>query len=111
MRFGTYVFRISPELKADHQIIENTLREVELAEEIGLDAVWLTEHHFDGAVAYADPVVFAAAVAAKTKKVRIGFAGGGDGAASSRATGGPDRTAGQPQPWTTYHGYGTGVRL
>ena len=74
MRFGTYVFRISPELKADHQIIENTLREVELAEEIGLDAVWLTEHHFDGAVAYADPVVFAAAVAAKTKKVRIGFA-------------------------------------
>ena len=39
-----------------------------------MDAVWLTEHHFDGAVAYADPVVFAAAVAARTNRIRIGFA-------------------------------------
>ena len=39
-----------------------------------MDAVWLTEHHFDGAVAYADPVVFAAAVAMRTHRVRIGFA-------------------------------------
>jgi alkanesulfonate monooxygenase SsuD/methylene tetrahydromethanopterin reductase-like flavin-dependent oxidoreductase (luciferase family) len=54
--------------------IDDTLREVELAEEIGMDAVWLTEHHFDGAVAYADPVVFGAAVAARTKRVKIGFA-------------------------------------
>jgi alkanesulfonate monooxygenase SsuD/methylene tetrahydromethanopterin reductase-like flavin-dependent oxidoreductase (luciferase family) len=34
----------------------------------------LTEHHFDGAVAYADPLVFGAAVAMKTQRVRIGFA-------------------------------------
>ena len=74
MRFGTFVFPFSLDIKDDRQVIDNTLREVELAEEIGLDAVWLTEHHFDGAVAYADPVVFAAAVAMKTRKVRIGFA-------------------------------------
>lgn len=49
MRFGTFVFSISHDPKEDHQVIENTLREVELAEGIGLDAVWLTEHHFDGA--------------------------------------------------------------
>jgi alkanesulfonate monooxygenase SsuD/methylene tetrahydromethanopterin reductase-like flavin-dependent oxidoreductase (luciferase family) len=55
-------------------VIEQTLREIELAEAIGMDAVWLTEHHFDGAVAYADPVVFAAAVAMRTYRVRIGFA-------------------------------------
>ncbi|MEE8466737.1 MAG: LLM class flavin-dependent oxidoreductase, partial [Dehalococcoidia bacterium] len=47
---------------------------IEIAEEVGFDAVWLTEHHFDGAVAYADPVVFGAAVAARTKRVLIGFA-------------------------------------
>lgn len=74
MRFGSFVFSISRDAKGDHQVIENTLREVELAEAIGLDAVWLTEHHFDGAVAYADPVVFGAAVAMKTKRVQIGFA-------------------------------------
>jgi alkanesulfonate monooxygenase SsuD/methylene tetrahydromethanopterin reductase-like flavin-dependent oxidoreductase (luciferase family) len=74
MRFGTFVFSVSSDPQRDHQVIENTLREVELAEAIGLDAVWLTEHHFDGAVAYADPVVFGAAVAMRTQKVRIGFA-------------------------------------
>ncbi len=74
MRFGTFVFPVSADPEGDHQVIENTLREVDLAEEIGLDAVWLTEHHFDGAVAYADPLVFGAAVATRTSRVRIGFA-------------------------------------
>ena len=74
MRFGSFVFSISKDPQEDHQVIENTLREVELAEEVGLDAVWLTEHHFDGAVAYADPLVFGAAVASRTKRVLIGFA-------------------------------------
>jgi alkanesulfonate monooxygenase SsuD/methylene tetrahydromethanopterin reductase-like flavin-dependent oxidoreductase (luciferase family) len=74
MRFGTFVFSVSSDPQRDHQVIEDTLREVELAEAIGLDAVWLTEHHFDGAVAYADPVVFGAAVAMRTQRVRIGFA-------------------------------------
>ena len=74
MRFGSFVFSISADSEYDHQVIENTLREVELAEEIGMDTVWLTEHHFDGAVAYADPLVFGAAVATRTQRVRIGFA-------------------------------------
>jgi alkanesulfonate monooxygenase SsuD/methylene tetrahydromethanopterin reductase-like flavin-dependent oxidoreductase (luciferase family) len=74
MRFGTFVFAISSDPQGDHQVIDNTLREVELAEAMGLDAVWLTEHHFDGAVAYADPVVFGAAVAMRTRRLRIGFA-------------------------------------
>ena len=74
MRFGSFVFSISATHEYDHEVIDNTLKEVELAEEIGLDAVWLTEHHFDGAVAYADPLVFGAAVAMRTRRVRIGFA-------------------------------------
>ena len=57
MRFGSFVFSISGDRENDHLVIDSTLREVELAEEIGMDAVWLTEHHFDGAVAYADPLV------------------------------------------------------
>ena len=71
MRFGSFVFSISADPNADHDVIAQTLREIEIAEEVGFDAVWLTEHHFDGAVAYADPLV---SVAARTKRVLIGFA-------------------------------------
>ena len=74
MRFGSFVFSISADPEKDEQVLQETLKEIDLAEEIGMDAVWLTEHHFDGAVAYADPLVFGAAVAMRTKKVRIGFA-------------------------------------
>ena len=71
MRFGSFVFSISADPNADHDVIAQTLREIEIAEEVGFDAVWLTEHHFDGAVAYADPLV---SVVARTKRVLIGFA-------------------------------------
>ena len=66
MRFGSFVFSISADEKGDLGMIGQTLREIELAEEVGFDAVWLTEHHFDGAVAYADPVVFGAAAVSYT---------------------------------------------
>ena len=74
MRFGTFVFSISNDRETDGQVIQETLQEVELAEETGMDAVWLTEHHFDGETAYVDPLVFGAAVAAKTTRIKIGFA-------------------------------------
>ena len=35
MRFGSFVFSISTDPEQDHQVIENTLREIDLAEEIG----------------------------------------------------------------------------
>ena len=74
MRFGSFVFPVSQDPINDHRIIDETLEEIILCDELGFDTIWLTEHHFDGATAYVDPVVFAEAVAAKTKRVRIGFA-------------------------------------
>ena len=74
MRIGSFIFPVSHHPHGDSGVIDSTLEEIELAEHIGLEAVWLTEHHFDGAVAYADPLVFGAAVAARTKRVKIGFA-------------------------------------
>ena len=74
MRFGTWVFPVSPSEDGDGAAIDGALREVELAEEANFHSVWLAEHHFDGAAAFADPVVFAAAVAARTHRVKIGFA-------------------------------------
>lgn len=74
MRIGSFIFPVSHHPHNDADVIDSTLEEIEFAEHIGLDSVWLTEHHFDGAVAYADPLVFGAAVAARTKHVKIGFA-------------------------------------
>ena len=74
MRFGSFVFPVSHSPDNDFNVIDETLAEVELGEEIGLDTAWLTEHHFDGAAAHADPLMFGAAVAARTKRIKIGFA-------------------------------------
>ena len=74
MRFGSWVFPISQNSNNDGNVIDDTLTEIDRWEALGFDAIWLSEHHFDGATAYADPVVFAAAVAQRTKNVTIGFA-------------------------------------
>jgi alkanesulfonate monooxygenase SsuD/methylene tetrahydromethanopterin reductase-like flavin-dependent oxidoreductase (luciferase family) len=44
------------------------------AEELGLDAVWFTEHHGFADGYLPQPMVFAAAVAARTSRVRLGTA-------------------------------------
>ena len=74
MRFGSFVFPVSHRPENDGAIIDSTLAEIELQDEMGFHAAWLTEHHFDGACAYVDPVVFGAAVASRTKHIKIGFA-------------------------------------
>ena len=74
MRFSNFLFPHSPAPETDHEVVTDALREAELTEELGFDAVWLGEHHIDGACAYVDPVTFAAAVAARTRRVKIGFA-------------------------------------
>ena len=74
MRFGSFVFPVSHHPENDSAVIDSTLEEILLAEQIGMHSVWLTEHHFDGAAAHADPLVLGAAVAARTENIRIGFA-------------------------------------
>ena len=55
-------------------MIDETLREARLTDELGFDVIWLAEHHFDGICAYVDPVSFAAALAVATQRAKIGFA-------------------------------------
>jgi alkanesulfonate monooxygenase SsuD/methylene tetrahydromethanopterin reductase-like flavin-dependent oxidoreductase (luciferase family) len=74
MRFGSWIFPMSQNSKNDGNVIDDTLTEIDRWESLGFDAIWLSEHHFDGATAYADPVVFAGAIVQRTKKVTIGFA-------------------------------------
>lgn len=74
MKFSNFLFPESRDPAADGRVIDETLREARLTDELGFDVVWLAEHHFDGICAYVDPVSFAAALAVATQRVKIGFA-------------------------------------
>ena len=74
MKFSNFMFPASMDPAQDEQIINETLREAQLCDELGMETLWLAEHHFDGICAYVDPVTFAAAIAASTKQIQIGFA-------------------------------------
>ncbi len=74
MKFSNFLFPESESADSDYEILSDTLKEAELSEELGFEYLWLGEHHFDGTCSYADPVTFAAAVVARTKRAKIGFA-------------------------------------
>jgi alkanesulfonate monooxygenase SsuD/methylene tetrahydromethanopterin reductase-like flavin-dependent oxidoreductase (luciferase family) len=74
MKFSNFLFPAAMTPEDDQRVIQETLREARLCDELGMEMLWLAEHHFDGICAYVDPVSFAAAVAASTRQIRIGFA-------------------------------------
>jgi len=74
MRVSNFLFPQATTPGDDARVIDETLREAKLTEELGFDAIWLAEHHFDGICAYVDPVSFAAALATVTTRAKIGFA-------------------------------------
>ncbi len=73
MRFGHFFYPMKFDDSRDAQEIQACLDEAVLVEELGLDAIWFAEHYFTGEVVYGDPLVFASAVAVKTKRIMLGF--------------------------------------
>jgi alkanesulfonate monooxygenase SsuD/methylene tetrahydromethanopterin reductase-like flavin-dependent oxidoreductase (luciferase family) len=74
VRIGLFLFHESRDPSADDRVIDEAVQEAKLAEELGMDAVFLVEHHFDGNCAYVDPATFASALAMATNRIKIGFA-------------------------------------
>jgi natural product biosynthesis luciferase-like monooxygenase protein len=77
MNFGLlYLPTFVPELDSDAaNLFDHMLDQICLADDLGYDTVWLTEHHFHrygGLVP--NPAVFGAAIAARTRRIRIGVA-------------------------------------
>ncbi len=56
MKFSNFLFPASMSAADDGRIIDETLQEARLTDALGFDTIWLAEHHFDGIVAYVDPV-------------------------------------------------------
>jgi alkanesulfonate monooxygenase SsuD/methylene tetrahydromethanopterin reductase-like flavin-dependent oxidoreductase (luciferase family) len=74
MKFGWLTLAHSPSAADDQREIALQLEQACLAETLGFHGVWLTEHNFTGESVYSDPIPFAAAIAMRTSRIRIGFA-------------------------------------
>jgi alkanesulfonate monooxygenase SsuD/methylene tetrahydromethanopterin reductase-like flavin-dependent oxidoreductase (luciferase family) len=74
MKFGNFLFPDCRDPERDGIAIDETLREAWLSDELGIDVIWLAEHHFDGICAYVDPISMAGALATSTRHAKIGFA-------------------------------------
>jgi alkanesulfonate monooxygenase SsuD/methylene tetrahydromethanopterin reductase-like flavin-dependent oxidoreductase (luciferase family) len=74
MKFGNFLFPDYRDPERDGIVIDETLHEAWLSDALGVDLIWLAEHHFDGICAYVDPISFAGALATSTRHSKIGFA-------------------------------------
>lgn len=74
MRFGWLTLALSPSPAEDAARIDQQIELVSFAELLGFGDVWLTEHYFTGESVYNDALLFASAIAMRTRKIRIGFA-------------------------------------
>ena len=74
MQFGWLTLALSPSPEEDAARIDQQIEQVCAAEQLGFSDVWLTEHYFTGESVYNDALLFAAALAMKTERIRIGFA-------------------------------------
>src|SRR5438034_192068 len=74
MKFGNFLFPDCRDPARDGAVIDETLAEARLSDELGIDVIWLAEHHFDGISVYADPIALAGALAASLRHAAIGFA-------------------------------------
>ncbi|HEU5323455.1 MAG TPA: LLM class flavin-dependent oxidoreductase, partial [Methylomirabilota bacterium] len=74
MRFGTYFFFQAHPSLSHPEVIRRDVEQMAWTEELGFDAIWLTEHHFIDYGLSVSPAVLAAAAAMRTRRVRIGLA-------------------------------------
>ena len=74
MKFGIFILPSWPEAETAHQgrIYHEAVEQIQYAEELGFDAVWLAEHHFTRFGIVPSAIPFATYVAAQTRTIRIG---------------------------------------
>jgi len=74
MRFGTHHLPLSPTADDDLRVIQEQLDQIELADRLGFEHCWLTEHLLSGESGFGDPIPLAGAVSQRTQRIRVGFA-------------------------------------
>ena len=73
MEFGLFMEFPAPDGYTDQQTFQQGFTLVDEAESMGVDSVWLAEYHFSPFSVLSAPLTVATALAARTKKIRLGF--------------------------------------
>ena len=75
MNFGMFTDFHVGENKTQAEAFDESFAQIDAAESMGFDTVWLAEHHFSPERAVlASPMVIASAIAARTQRIRTGLA-------------------------------------
>jgi alkanesulfonate monooxygenase SsuD/methylene tetrahydromethanopterin reductase-like flavin-dependent oxidoreductase (luciferase family) len=74
MRFGIFYIVQWHESRTQEQALREAVEQIELADQLGIDEVWLGEHHFSRHGLLSGLFSFAGHVAARTRRIRIGTA-------------------------------------
>ena len=67
------LFQVS-EGRSEKSVLDDFLEDVEFADDLGFDSVWLAEHHFSHYGIVGNPLMMGAAIAQRTKRIKIGTA-------------------------------------
>jgi alkanesulfonate monooxygenase SsuD/methylene tetrahydromethanopterin reductase-like flavin-dependent oxidoreductase (luciferase family) len=74
MRFGIFQSIQLPDPKAEVRYYREALKQVQVAEDLGFDSVWLTEHHFSRHGIVSSTLAVLAYLAGVTNTIRLGSA-------------------------------------
>ncbi len=74
MKFGLFYLFSDFGNITQQRLIDEVMQEIELGEQLGFESVWLPEHHFAVYGMLGNPLLLAAAVAQRTKRMKIGTA-------------------------------------
>ena len=74
MRVGTFVLAAQFPGQGQGEALHRAVRTAEVAEEAGLDSVWLAEHHFVPYGVCPSAVTLAALILGRTRRLRVGTA-------------------------------------
>ncbi|KOU42414.1 LLM class flavin-dependent oxidoreductase [Streptomyces sp. WM6378] len=122
MRVGTFVLAAQFPGQGQGETLHRAVRSAEVAEESGLDSVWLAEHHFVPYGVCPSAVTLAALLLGRTKRIRVGTAvtvlptahpvAVGEQAALLHLTSGGRFTlgVGRGGPWVDLEVFGSGLR-
>ena len=73
MEFGSFMEFHCREGMSQARAFEESFAHVDMAEQLGLDAVWLAESHFSpGRSVLSSPLILASAIAARTQRMKVG---------------------------------------
>ncbi|MBC9727360.1 LLM class flavin-dependent oxidoreductase [Streptomyces sp. TRM68367] len=121
MRVGSFVLGAQFPGQGEGEALHRAVRSAEVAEEAGLDTVWLAEHHFVPYGTCPSAVTLAALLLGRTRRIRVGTAVSvlptthpvtlGEQAALLHLTSGGRLTlgVGRGGPWVDLEVFGTGL--